>query len=243
MVEGSTNLFETVDRIILQIAFDEANLVGIGKSKSTMEARKKRIEGRVDTMRTMLASALEIIEEKRFERPLATITLKPTPRKVLITDEADIPERFWKQPDPVLSKKDLADALKEHEETLQGKLDEIKAAVEVGVINADQAKRTSNASAPPSRPSPAPSLWWRRHRPDQVFLGAYRGRTRSFVRQCRSRDGELRSRMVAGQEPRQARSAYRLQGNQRGRIRSGGSVLPGKEPLADERPALRVRFQ
>ena len=140
MVEGSTNLFETVDRIILQIAFDEANLVGIGKSKSTMEARKKRIEGRVDTMRTMLASALEILEEKRFERPFATITLKPTPRKVLITDEADIPERFWKQPEPVLSKKDLADELKAHEETLQGKLDEIKAAVEAGVISGEQAK-------------------------------------------------------------------------------------------------------
>jgi hypothetical protein len=140
MVEGETNLFETVDRIILQIALDEANLVGIDKSKSTIEVRKKRIGGRVDTMRTMLASALEILEQKRFERPLATITLKPTPRKVLITDEPAIPAQFWKTPDPTLSKKDLADALKAHEETLQGKLDEIKAAVEAGVISADQAK-------------------------------------------------------------------------------------------------------
>src|SRR5215467_12622270 len=81
---------------------------------------------RVDTMRTMLAGALEIIEEKRFERPLATITLKPTPRKLLITDEWEIPERFWKRPDPELSKKDLADAIKDYEQTLQGKLDEIK---------------------------------------------------------------------------------------------------------------------
>jgi hypothetical protein len=106
---------------LLQIAVDEANLVGLDKAKSTMEARKKRLEGRVDIMRTMLASALEILEEKRFERPLATVTLKPTPRKVLITDEAAIPAQFWKTPDPTLSKKDLADALKAHEETLQGK--------------------------------------------------------------------------------------------------------------------------
>jgi hypothetical protein len=140
MVEGETNLFETIDRILLQITLDEANLVGLDKSKSTMEGRKKRIEGRVDTMRTMLASALEILEQKRFERPLATITLKPTPRKVLVTDEAAIPAQFWKTPDPTLSKKDLADALKSHEETLEGKLDEIKAAVESGVITADQAK-------------------------------------------------------------------------------------------------------
>ena len=81
MVEGETNLFETIDRILLQIALDKANLVGIDKSMSTIEVRKKRLEGRVDTMRTMLASALEIIEEKRFERPLATVTLKPTARK------------------------------------------------------------------------------------------------------------------------------------------------------------------
>src|SRR5258707_10010973 len=84
MVEGETNLFETIDRILLQITLDEANLVGLDKSKSTMEGRKKRIEGRVDTIRTMLASALEILEQKRFERPLATITLKPTPRKVMV---------------------------------------------------------------------------------------------------------------------------------------------------------------
>jgi hypothetical protein len=140
MVEGETNLFETVDRILLQITLDEANLVGLDKSKSTMEGRKKRIEGRVDTMRTMLASALEILEEKRFERPLATITLKPTPRKVLITDEAMIPAKFWKTAEPTISKKDLADALKDHEETLEGKLAEIKAAIEAGVISADQAK-------------------------------------------------------------------------------------------------------
>lgn len=140
MVEGETDLFETVDRILLQITLDEANLVGIDKSKSTMEARKKRLEGRVDTMRTMIASALEILEEKRFERPLATVTLKPTPRKVFITDEASIPAIYWKASDPTLSKKDLADALKAHEETLQGKLDEIKAAVESGVISAEQAK-------------------------------------------------------------------------------------------------------
>ena len=141
MVEGETNLFETVDRILLQIATDEASLVGIDKAKSTIDVRKKRIEGRVDTMRTMLASALEIIEEKRFERPLATVTLKPTPRKLLITEESEIPERYWKRPEPVLSKKDLADALKDHEETLQGKLDEIKAAVEAGVISAEQAEQ------------------------------------------------------------------------------------------------------
>jgi hypothetical protein len=140
MVEGETNLFETVDRILLQITLDEANLVGLDKSKSTMEGRKKRIEGRVDTMRTMLASALEILEEKRFERPLATMTLKPTPRKVLITDEAMIPAKFWKTAEPTISKKDLADALKDHEETLEGKLAEIKAAIEAGVISADQAK-------------------------------------------------------------------------------------------------------
>jgi Siphovirus Gp157 len=140
MVEGETNLFETIDRILLQIALDEANLVGLDKSKSTMEGRKKRIEGRVDTMRTMLASALEILEEKSFERPLATITLKPTPRKVLITDEAAIPAKFWKSADPTLSKKDLAEAIKSREETLQGKFDEISAAIEAGVIDADQAK-------------------------------------------------------------------------------------------------------
>jgi hypothetical protein len=158
MIEGETNLLETIDGILRQIAFDEANLVGLDKAKSTMEIRKKRLEGRVDTMRTMLASALEILEEKRFERPLATITLKPTPRKVLVTDEPAIPAQFWKTPDPTLSKKDLADALKAHEETLQGKLDEIKAAAEAGVISADQAKEHTERVRAAFSPIPGAEL-------------------------------------------------------------------------------------
>lgn len=111
-VEGETNLFETIDAIVGQIGEDAARIEGIDKFATTLEARKHRLSNRIETMRALLTNAMDILEVRKFERPIATITLKDLPRKVKITDEAQVPSRFYVQPDPVLSKKDLGDALK-----------------------------------------------------------------------------------------------------------------------------------
>jgi hypothetical protein len=47
--------------------------------------------------------------------PLCTITRKAVPPKAQITDEAQIPSRFWKRADPTLDKKAILDALKDKE--------------------------------------------------------------------------------------------------------------------------------
>jgi hypothetical protein len=140
MVEGETGLLETVDGILRQISADQSHIEGIKIHQRTVAERKSRLEKRVETMRSMLASALDILEERKFERPLGVITIKPTPPSLVITDEASIPAQFWKVSDPELVRKLLTDALKDHQQTLQGKLDEISAALDAGTIDADQAE-------------------------------------------------------------------------------------------------------
>jgi hypothetical protein len=141
-VEGETQLFETIDAVLRQIAADECHIEGIKAHQKSVAGRKSRLEKRAETMRTMLASALEILGEKKFDRPLAVITLKPVAPAVVITDEAAIPSNFWKTPEPELAKRDLADALKSHQETLQGKLNEIAEALAAEAIDAAQAEES-----------------------------------------------------------------------------------------------------
>jgi hypothetical protein len=139
MVEGETSLDAAIDKVLEQMAIDVANVQGLEKFESTMAARRKRIGDRVDVMRTMLMNALDILEERSIERPIARITLKSLAPKLLIVDESEIPTSFFDQPAPVLSKKTLTDALKDRRDTLASKLAEIDAAIESGVITLEQA--------------------------------------------------------------------------------------------------------
>jgi hypothetical protein len=137
-IEGETQLIETIDAMLRQIGADEAHIDGIAIEQKRIAARKSRLDKRAETMRAMLASALEILGERKFDRPLGVITLKPTAPKLVVTDEAAIPSQFWTTPAPTLARKDLADALKANSETLQGKLGEIAEAVASGAIDAGQ---------------------------------------------------------------------------------------------------------
>jgi hypothetical protein len=139
MVEGETNLDAAIDKVLEQMAMDVANIQGLEKFESTMAARRKRLGDRVETMRSMLLNALDILEVKRVERPIALLTLKALPPKLLITDEAEIPTAYFKQPDPVLSNKDLADALKDRRDALEQKLAELSEKEEAGEIGPDHA--------------------------------------------------------------------------------------------------------
>ena len=112
MIEGETDLLEMVAAIVAHDGEDEAILDGIARYKSEIDARKKRIEGRMEVRRALLASALEISGRQNFETPTGTVSSAKIAPKAIVTEEADIPTRFWKAAAPVLDKKALADALK-----------------------------------------------------------------------------------------------------------------------------------
>lgn len=152
MVEGETGLDGAIDKVLEQMALDIANVQGLEKFESTMAARRKRLCDRVETMRTMLLNAMDILEERRIERPVALLTLKSLPPKLLVTDEAAIPTAFFKQPDPVLSKKDLTDVLKARRDGLEERLTELKARIDAGEIATDaatEARERLHAAFPP----------------------------------------------------------------------------------------------
>jgi hypothetical protein len=89
-------------------------LEGIDAERKRLAAREERLEAQKDTLRTTICAAMEIAGLKRLELPVATITRKATPPKLVITAEEDIPQRYWRLPEvvPQLVKKDVADDLK-----------------------------------------------------------------------------------------------------------------------------------
>jgi hypothetical protein len=112
-IEGETNLIEaitaTVERLLLVESFEKA----IDETIKKLQARKDRFANQGDLYRAALASAMGAAELKKVELACATLSRKPTPAKVVITEEADIPSAFWKPQPPRLDKKAVLDALKD----------------------------------------------------------------------------------------------------------------------------------
>lgn len=114
MVEGETQLFELIDRL-LDRHFQDVELVdGIKARKTALEIREKRIKDRISYRKAKLEQALSIFGRK-IERPEATLSLVKRAPALIVTEEADIPSDYWKQPPPKLDearlKRDLKDGV------------------------------------------------------------------------------------------------------------------------------------
>lgn len=111
-IEGETSLHEQISTLVASIAEDEALADGAKRLRDDIDGRRKRIEARADVKRSLVASAMEIGEIKKIETPAGTVSLKPMPPKVIVSEEAEIPSRYWKTGDPTLNRKALGDDLK-----------------------------------------------------------------------------------------------------------------------------------
>jgi hypothetical protein len=116
IIEGETNLHELIAKVVADVATDAANVAGIKAHIETMKARQERLESRIEVYRSAILNAMAIGEMKKLELPIATLSRKPTPPKVQITDEAAIPSQFWRRADPTLDKKAISDALKSNQD-------------------------------------------------------------------------------------------------------------------------------
>jgi chromosome segregation ATPase len=111
-VEGETNLLEAIGQAVARIAELEAHGKGIALHITNMKTRQERLETRAENLRQAIINAMEACGLKKVERDIATLSLRPSPPKVIITSEADVPSAFWKEPDPVLDKRAILEALK-----------------------------------------------------------------------------------------------------------------------------------
>ena len=115
-VEGATDLLEAIGAAIAEIDECEMMAVGLATKEGEFRARKARCERRIETLRGLIEQAMLVADMLSIKLTTATLTVKNVPPKPLVTDEAVVPARFWKQPDPILDKKALNEAIKAGED-------------------------------------------------------------------------------------------------------------------------------
>jgi hypothetical protein len=115
MVEGETRLHEAIGYAVETLAADCASIIGLDDLIKKLKSRQDRIGRRIENTRTALSVALTQAGKKSFEHPVATLTLKAVAPSVTVTDEAEIPARFFKPQPPKLDKAALKKALKDKE--------------------------------------------------------------------------------------------------------------------------------
>lgn len=139
-IEGETDLFETINAVVAQVAEDEAAQAALKLYASRIESRASRLGKRAELLRVSLMNALDMTGDKslpvsahaiaasitaralaqlsdgKIDAGIATLTAKRVPQKLQVTDEALIPSRFFRQPEPEIDKKAVTDALKAGEE-------------------------------------------------------------------------------------------------------------------------------
>ncbi len=114
IAEGETDLIEAIDLLLRGDLEDKALLAGLEAVCGDLNARHARLEARTELRRALLEQALMLLECKSLERPLATVSLVARPPALLVTDEAQIPTRFFVAK-PSLDRRALKAALEQGE--------------------------------------------------------------------------------------------------------------------------------
>ena len=118
MIEGETSLNEAIEAALAEIDECEVIIAGLKAKEQAFETRRKATETRADRIRAMIEQAMLASEQQSLRLTTATVSLRKIAPALVVTNEADIPARFWveqERPAPKLDKKALAEAVKNNE--------------------------------------------------------------------------------------------------------------------------------
>jgi len=89
-IEGETDVFTIMDRL---------SEMAIADKLLAERARERiaRLDARADRARATLQRMLEALGISRLERSMATLSVADGPRAVIVTNQAAIPEGFWRR--------------------------------------------------------------------------------------------------------------------------------------------------
>jgi hypothetical protein len=104
MVEGETNLLETIDMAVQRLSELKAMRSALEAAKERIDTRDARFANQEELLRVAVQNALAVAGKKKHEHALATMSRTPTQPGVVITKEEDIPSKYWKRGDPKVDK-------------------------------------------------------------------------------------------------------------------------------------------
>jgi hypothetical protein len=106
-LEGETDLHEFLALVVLRMRNAEALAIGDNVLINDLKERRDRFNRQYEAMRTLALKLMSAADVRKVVLPQATLSVSLGPAKVIITDEAALPEncvRIKREPDKVLIK-------------------------------------------------------------------------------------------------------------------------------------------
>ncbi|MES2295235.1 MAG: siphovirus Gp157 family protein [Pseudomonadota bacterium] len=103
-LEGETDLFEWVRRLLGKIEEDEGNVAALKEQIGDRNTRKGRAEQRIETTREALKALLDCARLDKLALPEATLSIRDVAPKAVVTDEAAVPDEYCR----IVRKPDMA---------------------------------------------------------------------------------------------------------------------------------------
>ncbi len=122
-IEGETNLLEAIEAALAQIDECDVLITGLKAKEEEFETRRKSIERRAERVRALIEQAMLATDQTTLKLPTATLSLTKRAAALIVTDEADIPAKYWVEqprPAPKLDKKALTADLREAKAAIPG---------------------------------------------------------------------------------------------------------------------------
>jgi hypothetical protein len=117
-IEGETGLVEAIDAALAEIDECEILITGLKAKEETFAERRRREETKVERIKALIEQAMMTTEQMSLKLPGATLTLTQRAPGLIVSNEADIPTKFWieqERPAPKLDRKALTAALRAKE--------------------------------------------------------------------------------------------------------------------------------
>ncbi len=113
-LESETDMNALLTSIVRRIEDAKALVIGTKDRFAELEARKKRFENRIESLRTLAFKLMEAADLAKIELPEVTLSIRNKPPSIFITDEDSLPDiacKFERKPDKEKIKELLATGL------------------------------------------------------------------------------------------------------------------------------------
>ncbi len=112
-VEGLTDLHEMLAAVLRSQQEDRVLAEALRARIGEMQERLSRIDHRAEKKRELVTTVMERARIDKILQPDLTVSMRQTPRPLVVTDESAIPGEFWRPQPAKLDRKGLIARLKE----------------------------------------------------------------------------------------------------------------------------------
>jgi hypothetical protein len=112
MIEGETSLHEAISKATFELAAVEGEKEGIEAAIGKMKQRLERYCNRAERIRAAIEEAMVAATIGSIKTPCATLSIRPSPPRLEITDISALPRDLMTFPAPVPNKNEIKAALK-----------------------------------------------------------------------------------------------------------------------------------